>query len=132
MKPEEINQLLLLSIGSNIRRSVNIDIAKRELRKLLGPTVKFTPTLLTAPIDMTGPKFLNLLATADCRLPYPVLREKLKAIEQLCGNSREKRALGIVELDIDILSHLGIRHHEKDWKRPYINELITMLTVDNG
>ena len=121
---------LLLAIGSNTHPDVNIKKAKRSLSQLLGTSIQFTPSLLTDPIGIGGPQFKNLLASADSTLPYPLLREQLKAIEQSCGDTKENRASGIVELDIDVLWHLGTKHHEKDWQRPYIKQLINRFFND--
>ncbi len=54
---------------------------------------------------------------------------ELKRIEQLAGNTLDKRNMGVVEADIDLLMYDDVKLHEKDWQRSYIKELVEELRV---
>jgi 2-amino-4-hydroxy-6-hydroxymethyldihydropteridine diphosphokinase len=51
----------------------------------------------------------------------------LKSVEQEMGRTQEDRLAGIVKIDLDILQFDDTRHHERDWQRPYVIQLIKEL-----
>ena len=67
------------------------------------------------------------MAQADTNLGYPALRQMLKDIERTIGSTPAERKQGIVRIDIDILLADGQRHHEDDWERPYVKNLLAQL-----
>lgn len=117
---------LIIALGTNTNRSENIDRSKAELSALFSD-VFFTQFIETDPIGIECPKFINALASTQTELSYQDIKRKLKGIERLCGDSPEKRANNIVEMDLDILLYNGSRHHLKDWERPYITQLMKEL-----
>lgn len=55
------------------------------------------------------------------------LRQMLKDMERTIGSTPTERKQGIVRIDIDILLADGQRHHEDDWERPYVKNLLAQL-----
>ena len=55
------------------------------------------------------------------------LNRRLKQIETDFGRTPEKRQRGIVPIDLDILQYGDQRHHERDWQRPYVADLLGQL-----
>ena len=118
------DRTLLLAIGTNSHSWNHIRRAKRPIQEAFPSLVVFSSIVVTAPIGIDGKSFRNCLATMLTDLSFEEVNVRLKQIETLCDNSVEKRAQGIVEMDIDILLHKGKRYHEKDWERPYIHQLL--------
>ena len=114
---------LIIALGTNTNRSENLARCKAELFGLF-PDLSFTQAIETVPVGLSCPKFLNALAWTHTEKTYDQVRNSLKSIERKCGDSREKRADGKVELDLDILKYGGKRFHQKDWERPYIKQLM--------
>ena len=67
------------------------------------------------------------MAQADTNLGYPALHQMLKDMERTIGSTPTERKQGIVRIDIDILLADGQRHHEDDWERPYVKNLLAQL-----
>ena len=118
---------LIIALGTNTNRAENLARCKAELLALF-PDISFTQAIETEPIGLNCPNFLNALAWTHTEKTYDLVRNSLKSIERKCGDSREKRADGRVELDLDILKYGGKRFHQKDWERPYIKQLMETLT----
>lgn len=57
------------------------------------------------------------------------LNEWVKQTERSFGRNEQKRLMGIVPIDLDILEFDGERRHLPDWERSYIKELITELPI---
>lgn len=114
----------LIALGANNHSEHNILLAQGFLKELMGEEVFFTQTIETEAIGMEGPHFLNCIARVYTAYPLDYLNLRLKQMEQACGNTPEKRAERIIELDLDILQYGNERHHEKDWDRPYIQQLL--------
>ena len=71
--------------------------------------------------------YLNQLASGATLLDEDVLNERLKEVEREFGRNEQKRRLGIVPIDLDILLFDGERRHLRDWERPYVKELLGEL-----
>jgi 2-amino-4-hydroxy-6-hydroxymethyldihydropteridine diphosphokinase len=67
------------------------------------------------------------LVRGKTELGYDLLTRKLKDIELLLGRTPEERAQGLVRIDLDVLEYDGIRHHLRDWERPYVQDLLPQL-----
>ena len=67
---------------------------------------------------------MNQLAQGTTALDEQQLNEWLKQTELSFGRTEQKRRLGIVPIDLDILEYDGIRRHLRDWERQYVKELI--------
>lgn len=118
----------IISIGCNCDYAMQMDNAKECLRKTF-PGITFTDTIISPAYGVEGevPDYANMLAEGNTDLSFDGLREKLKATERLLGDTTEFRQQGIVMMDLDILQYREVRHHEKDWDKPYIKRLLTLL-----
>ena len=121
------NRLLILAIGSNSHSWNNVRHAKRLIQQSFPSLVVYSSTILTEPIGIGGKHFRNCLATMTTDLSLEEVTQRIKRIEAECGNTAEKRTRNIIEMDIDILLHAGRRHHQNDWQRPYIQQLLREL-----
>ena len=115
---------VLLSLGANYDAESNLPEARLCLEQvLLFP--HYTPAIWTEPINSKlKNKYLNQLVKGQTRLGFPDLSNALKAIEKQLGRTDEDRQQGIVRIDLDILEFDGIRHHLRDWERPYVQLLL--------
>lgn len=95
--------------------------------------VRFTQTIPTEPIGerFKGKQFYNAVMAGKTFMARNEVVEQLKRIEQLAGNTLDKRNMGVVEADIDLLMYDDEKLHEKDWQRPYIKELVEELRITN-
>lgn len=93
--------------------------------------VRFTQTIPTEPIGerFKGKQFYNAVMAGKTFMARNEVVEQLKRIEQLAGNTQDKRNMGVVEADIDLLMYDDEKLHEKDWQRPYIKELVEELRI---
>lgn len=93
--------------------------------------VRFTQTIPTEPIGerFKGKQFYNAVMAGKTFMARNEVVEQLKRIEQLAGNTQDKRNIGVVEADIDLLMYDDEKLHEKDWQRPYIKELVEELRI---
>lgn len=93
--------------------------------------VRFTQIIPTEPIGerFKGKQFFNAVMAGKTFMARNEVVEQLKRIEQLAGNTLDKRNMGVVEADIDLLMYDDEKLHEKDWQRPYIKELVEELRV---
>ena len=120
---------LVIALGSNVNQERNIERAKL----LLITTWKdmlFTSAKWTRPIGMSSDMFYNVLAYTWMTDDLRPLQDKLKEIEQTCGDSHLKRSLSRIEMDIDILQFGEERLHPDDWNRSYIQELMKEIDFD--
>ena len=93
--------------------------------------VRSTQTIPTEPIGerFKGKQFYNAVMAGKTFMARNEVVEQLKRIEQLAGNTQDKRNIGVVEADIDLLMYDDEKLHEKDWQRPYIKELVEELRI---
>ena len=91
--------------------------------------VRFTQTIPTEPIGerFKGKQFFNAVMAGKTFMARNEVVEQLKRIEQLAGNTMDKRNMGVVEADIDLLMYDDEKLHEKDWQRSYIKELVERI-----
>lgn len=91
--------------------------------------VRFTQTIPTEPIGerFKGKQFYNAVMAGKTFMARNEVVEQLKRIEQLAGNTQDKRNIGVVEADIDLLMYDDVKLHEKDWQRSYIKELVERI-----
>ena len=91
--------------------------------------VRFTQTIPTEPIGerFKGKQFFNAVMAGNTNMAMSEVEEQLKRIEQLAGNTLDKRNMGVVEADIDLLMYDDVKLHEKDWQRSYIKELVERI-----
>lgn len=118
---------VLLSLAANRFQKSNLAKARQCLSEVLAE-VSYTTELWTEPMSSSRNElYLNQLAEGFTTLTFDELNERLKDIERNFGRSPQKRQLGIVPIDLDIMEYDGQQYHERDWKRPYVTSLIGEL-----
>ena len=118
---------VILSLAANRYQKSNLARARQCLGEVLSD-ISYTSEQWTNPMGGTRRElYLNQLATGYTTLAMEELIQRFKAIECDFGRTPQKRQLGIVPLDIDILQYGEKRLHERDWDRPYITSLMQEL-----
>lgn len=118
---------VILSLAANRYQKSNLAKARQCLGEVFSE-LRYTTEQWTEPLSATRhDPYLNQLAEGDTELSLETLSQHLKQIETDFGRTAEKRRLGIVPIDIDILEFDGRRYHEHDWQRPYVTSLIIEL-----
>ena len=120
---------LIIAFGSNFEPQINIAKAKQQLSSIF-ETTEFSSEIWTDPINIKSEKFINCIAIAETSFDLNTVLSSLKDIEDLCGNTIEKRKCGKVIMDVDILKYGDTIMHNDDWKRPYIIQLLKELHIN--
>ncbi|WP_434503674.1 2-amino-4-hydroxy-6-hydroxymethyldihydropteridine diphosphokinase [Prevotella sp.] len=120
---------LIIAFGSNFEPQINIAKAKQQLSSAF-ETTEFSSEIWTDPINIKSEKFINCIAIAETSFDLNTVLSSLKDIEDLCGNTIEKRKCGKVIMDVDILKYGDTIMHNDDWKRPYIIQLLKELNIN--
>lgn len=120
---------ILIALGTNVIAD-RIRFVETCLEQCF-ENVRFTQTIPTEPIGerFKGKQFFNAVMAGKTFMARNEVVEQLKRIEQLAGNTLDKRNIGVVEADIDLLMYDDEKLHEKDWQRPYIKELVEELRI---
>lgn len=118
---------ILIAIGTNVIAD-RIWFVEVHLEQCF-ENVRFTHTIPTEPIGerFKGKQFFNAVMAGNTNMAMSEVEEQLKRIEQLAGNTLDKRNMGVVEADIDLLMYDDVKLHEKDWQRSYIKELVERI-----
>lgn len=118
---------ILISIGTNVVAD-RIRFVEVHLEQCF-ENVRFTHIIPTEPIGerFKGKQFFNAVMAGKTSMARNEVVEQLKRIEQLAGNTLDKRNMGVVEADIDLLMYDDVKLHEKDWQRSYIKELVERI-----
>lgn len=118
---------ILIAIGTNVIAD-RIRFVEVHLEQCF-ENVRFTQIIPTEPIGerFKGKQFFNAVMAGKTNLDKSEVEELLKLIEQLAGNTQDKRNMGVVEADIDLLMYDDVKLHEKDWQRSYIKELVERI-----
>ena len=119
---------LIIAFGSNFEPQINIAKAKQQLSSIF-ETTEFSSEIWTDPINIKSEKFINCIATAETSSDLNSVLYSLKKIEDICGNTIQKRKSGKVIMDVDILKYGDTKLHENDWQRPYIIQLLNELNI---
>lgn len=118
---------VILSLAANRFQKSNLAKARQCLGKVFSD-ISYTSELWTEPMSSSRRElYLNQLAEGNTMLALDELNEWLKNVETTFGRTPQKRRLGIVPIDLDILEFDGQRYHEHDWQRPYVTSLIGEL-----
>ena len=118
---------VILSLATNRFQKTNLSKARHCLEEILSNT-QFTSEHWTEPIGNTRRvTYLTQLVSGTTDMDEAELTQWLKLTEQRFGRTVAKRRLGIVPIDLDILLFDGQRRHERDWERPYVQQLISEL-----
>lgn len=118
---------ILIAIGTNVIAD-RIRFVEVHLEQCF-ENVRFTHIIPTEPIGerFKGKQFFNAVMAGNTNMAMSEVEEQLKLIEQLAGNTLDKRNMGVVEVDIDLLMYDDVKLHEKDWQRSYIKELVERI-----
>ena len=118
---------ILIAIGTNVIAD-RIRFVEVHLEQCF-ENVRFTNIIPTEPIGerFKGKQFFNAVMVGNTNMAMSEVEEQLKRIEQLAGNTLDKRNMGVVEADIDLLMYDDVKLHEKDWQRSYIKELVERI-----
>ena len=114
---------VIIAMGSNSQQSLHMEWASQYLTTILGD-VRFSRRLWTEDIHGTGVYYMNRLAAGTTTLTADALTAALKAVEAALGRDSNR-----VTIDLDLMQHDGRRYHDRDWPRPYIQQLITECTI---
>jgi len=117
---------VLIALGSNYCHEHNLAIARCRLAHIID-SISFSEALWTEPIGMDGDRFLNQICSGFTHMSFCELQSQLKDIEASCGRSVQNCRMNTIPLDLDILLYDNKRYHEKDWSRPYIRQLISLM-----
>lgn len=118
---------VIISLAANRFQKSNLAKARQCLGEVFSD-LHYTTEQWTEPLSSNRHDlYLNQLAEGYTELSLEMLNQYLKQIEADFGRNAEKRRLGIVPIDLDILKYDGQRYHEHDWQRPYIANLLGEL-----
>ena len=118
---------VILSLAANRYQKSNLAKARQRLGEVL-TNIHYTTEQWTEPLSTKRrDPYLNQLAQGQTELGLEELNRRLKQIETDFGRTPEKRQRGIGPIDLDILQYGDQRHHERDWQRPYVADLLGQL-----
>ncbi|UKK52385.1 2-amino-4-hydroxy-6-hydroxymethyldihydropteridine diphosphokinase [Prevotella sp. E2-28] len=118
---------VILSLGANYQAEKNLPEARTSLGQILFSPI-YTDAIWTEPIaSKRSDLYLNQLVKAQTNLDFESLIKEIKDMEIRHGRTLEEREQGIVRIDIDVLEYDGVRHHLRDWQRPYVQDLLPQL-----
>lgn len=109
---------VIIALGSSHLQAVHIQWASERLASCL-QHLRLSRRLWTEDIRGTGIFYMNRLVAASTTLSATALEQQLKAIE-----AETRRTSDSVTLDLDLMQYDSQRFHEKDWPRPYIQQLL--------
>lgn len=93
------------------------------------PDAAFTPHIMSEAYGMGSDAlpYSNMLMQATTQMDSCALTALFKQMEHTMGDTAQLRSEGIVMMDLDLLRYGRQRHHESDWLRPYIKQLLNLL-----
>ena len=111
---------VIIALGSNICQNAHIQWASQQLERLLSDC-KMSSTLWTEDIKGSGKMYMNRLVCGHTEMSVKELERSLKELEAQCGRLPSSPD---VPIDLDLMQYDQRRYHQKDWERPYIQNLI--------
>lgn len=128
-----------VALGANLGDAAQ---ALRGALKALSETpgvcvVRASSLYRTAPVDSSGPDYINAVAEVSTFLTAPALLDALQAIEQQAGRERPYRNAPRT-LDLDVLLFGGARidsprltvPHPRMWERAFV--LVPLVEIASG
>ena len=118
-----------IALGANLGNPEHtIELAMQSLSSIDSTTLgKVASFYHTAPIDSSGPDYINTVAQIFTRLPAPALLEQLQKTEQTAGRERPyKNAPRTLDLDILLYGDAHISSpnltlpHPGMWQRAFV------------
>ncbi|WP_235834959.1 2-amino-4-hydroxy-6-hydroxymethyldihydropteridine diphosphokinase [Piscinibacter terrae] len=118
--PQDSGVQACIALGANLGDALaTLQAAERALSELPGTTLlAVSPIYRTAPIDATGPDYLNGVALVRTSLDAHGLLRHLQAIEQRHGRQRSTRNAPRT-LDLDLLLYGDQAMHGDDLTVPH-------------
>jgi 2-amino-4-hydroxy-6-hydroxymethyldihydropteridine diphosphokinase len=95
---------IYISIGSNIDKQHYINASLNALEALLGQ-LALSSVYESEAVGFEGDNFYNLVVGAQTSLPFEVVVEHLKRIEQENGRKRGTQKFSARTLDLDLLTY---------------------------
>ena len=116
---------IIISLASNSNQEANLQAARTQLTQLLSE-VHFTSAIWTEPVNCIRKEpYLNQLCRATTAFSMNLLNEVLKETEKRLGRTHNED--GIVAIDLDLLQYDEEQHHQRDWSRSYVKDLMNEL-----
>lgn len=94
--------VIYLSVGSNVNRRKNLQLALDELEKRFA-NVHVSAVYENRPVGFEGDDFLNLVARAETIVNPAAVAHQLEEIHEIAGRDRQGQKFAPRELDIDLL-----------------------------
>ncbi|MBP3726162.1 MAG: 2-amino-4-hydroxy-6-hydroxymethyldihydropteridine diphosphokinase [Bacteroidaceae bacterium] len=122
---------VFFALGSNTDQPVHMRLARQYLMSLF-QEVHFSTEAWTKAIGIDSEPFLNCMGMGFTTHERTQIERALKQIQRRCGDSKGKRRLNKIVMDIDLMQYDGERYHEEDWERDYIqHQYKELLYIDN-
>ena len=96
---------IIIGISSNFHARETVESGIRALRQLF-PDLRFSSLKTTAPLQGTGPDYINAVAVAETELPPDAVVIALKSMEQAAGRRLNHRTS--ICLDLDLMDYGGM------------------------
>lgn len=113
-----MRHFVIIALGTNIRQNAHIQWASQKLSFLLSDYQQ-SRVIWTADIKHSDKMYMNRLVCGYTQLSVDDLQHTLKQIETESGRTRHD-----VTIDLDLMQYDQQRYHERDWERPYIQNII--------
>ena len=109
--------VIYLSVGSNVDRRKNLQLALDELEKRFS-NVKVSSVYENRPVGFAGKDFFNLVARAVTTMSPAEVAGQLEEIHEIAGRDRQGKKFAPRELDIDLLLYDDLVVDEQGLKLP--------------
>ena len=117
----------ILCMGSNFERDIHLNAAQKALKEQFSG-ISFGKEIETEAIgEIYLSPFSNQIAKFETTLAPDEIRSIFKDIEHQNGRLPEEKALGIVKLDIDLLTFNNLVLKPEDLHREYIQKELSNL-----
>ncbi|MBP5388474.1 MAG: 2-amino-4-hydroxy-6-hydroxymethyldihydropteridine diphosphokinase [Prevotella sp.] len=127
--PDTTSHTVIMALGCN-HEEAEAAIAKAiQLMSHYITDMHCTETLMTEPIGIQSGPFCNCIIKGLTILDAPTLMAAIKQVERECGDRRSLRQKNIIMMDIDLLLHGTKKYHPQDWKRDYIQQLLSQTCI---
>jgi 2-amino-4-hydroxy-6-hydroxymethyldihydropteridine diphosphokinase len=93
---------VFVAAGSNVNPSEHLRIALAEIERIYAP-LRVSPAYRNKAVGFDGEDFINLVVAFDTDEPVEQVRERLQAVEAVCGRLRDAPRWAPRTMDLDIL-----------------------------
>ena len=116
-------QKVIFTLGTNKNQEFNMQIAMKELQKLL-PRIVFSRKIYTKDVNGGDSMYLNCVAKAIAKRNEKGLRLAFRNIERICGTRVATKRRGEVAMDIDLIFYKDHKLKPEEWEKDYVKELL--------